>query len=141
MQAATNRGTTIKAVCVILLVLFMFSNLLSFHFQLLEHTQATGSGSSPQQTFLFSTSGTFSGFMEIAREVGGVTGTDISNNDERGTRMSFHFFVHFLLAALYITRMIIPSGNHRFFPFQNNIIHSRSIILCFIERQDGSKIR
>lgn len=142
MKQTTNRRSALKAAYIICLVLFMFFYPVSIEFrQLPGNIPMEGSFTSSQETFLSSAAGTIFQFMEIAREARGTVSTDVSKNEIRGSRLAVQLSFLFLLVALYSSpRVIFPSREHCFFPFQNNFIHSRRIILRFIERQDGSKI-
>jgi len=140
MRTAISRRTTINMVCAACFVLFMLFYPVSIEIQLLERMPAEGFCSASQQNSFSFTPETISQYMEIAQEASGVTSTDVNHNAVKVTRTTLHSVIQFQLATLYISpRSTFPSGRHFFFLFQNNFIHSRSIILRFIERQDGSK--
>ena len=79
--------------------------------------------------------------VEAAAEADAVHGTGTLNN-QQARRSSSAQHLRLLLCALILVaaaiRMLsdITSG----FPIQNALIHSRTVVLFYIERQDGMKI-
>lgn len=109
--------------------------------QLPHSVAVSGEYGSAKTALLSSSMQTIFQFMELTRETRGETASETFRRENReSSRFARLLFLGFFAILLCLLQTALLPAVCKAFPFLNSFIHSRRIILRYIERQDGVKI-